>query len=535
MMRIMTGRSLARLPIRARLMVLSTVTSNCALLLACLAFWGYETAINLQTLHREAETIAQVLADSAAAALTFDDAAAARETANALRAEPRVAQACFYTLAGNAIASYNRRGDTSACPAPLTSESFRFSWKHASLYYPVSVNREIVGSLYLRIGLAEIYTRSLRYGIISAIVLMLASIFALGISSRLQRMISEPILHLTRVAKEVSGSGSYQLRAIKTFDDETGLLIDQFNDMMAKINDRDLRLQHAQDELEMRVADRTRTLQNEIVERKVIEQSLVNAKLAAEEANAAKSAFLANMSHELRTPLNAILGYSEMLEEDAAEMGLSSCVKDLQRIQSAGKHLLALVNDILDISKIEAGALEVRLEPCEIGTLTDPVIATIEPIASRGGNRFVVDRDGVRGIVLVDPVKFRQSLLNLLSNACKFTERGAVTLSVRRLQEADGEFIDWKVKDTGIGIDAEDMKRLFRPFSQVDPSVTRKHGGTGLGLAISQRLCRMMGGEIMVESSKGEGSAFTIRMPAAASALDASDDEAQQPVLDELS
>ncbi len=509
------GRALMRLPIRARLTVLSTVTSTCALLLACMAFWSYETAVNLQALHREAATIAQVLADSASAALTFNDAAAARETANSLRAEPRVAQACFYTLAGEAIASYHNRSELSPCPAPHATESFRFSWSDASLYFPVSVNRELVGSLYLRIGLAEIYARSLRYGLISALVLCLASFFALAVSSRLQRMISEPILHLTRVAREVSGSGSYDLRAIKTFDDETGLLIDQFNAMMEKINDRDLRLQRAQDELEMRVAERTRTLESEIAERKLMEQSLVNAKLAAEEANTAKSAFLANMSHELRTPLNAILGYSEMLGEDAEELGLSSCARDLQRIQSAGRHLLALVNDILDISKIEAGALELRLETCEIDALMDPVIATIEPLASRGGNRFVVERNGIVGMVSVDPVKFRQSLLNLLSNACKFTENGTITLSVSRCRKQGRDHICWKVQDTGIGIERDDLNRLFRPFSQVDSSVTRRHGGTGLGLAISQRLCLLMGGEITVESSLGAGSTFTISIPAA--------------------
>jgi len=508
-------RALVRLPIRARLTVLSSVTSTCALLLACMAFWSYETAANLQALHRESATIAQMLADSASAPLTFHDAAAARETADALRAEPRVAQACLYTLEGENIAGYHSQGEPSVCPPARNTESFRFSWRHAVLYYPVSVNREVVGSLYLRIGLAEIYTRSLRYGLISAFVLCLASLFAVAISSRLQRMISEPILHLTHIAREVSGSGSYGLRAVKTFDDETGLLIDQFNNMMETINDRDLRLQRAQDELEMRVAERTRTLENEIAERRAIEQSLVNAKLAAEEANTAKSAFLANMSHELRTPLNAILGYSEMLQEDADELGLASCARDLQRIQSAGHHLLALVNDILDISKIEAGALELRLELCEIGALTDPVICTIEPLARRGGNRFLVERDGVTGIVSVDPVKFRQSLLNLLSNACKFTENGSITLAIERGREGEREFICWRVRDTGIGIERDDMNRLFRPFSQVDASVTRRHGGTGLGLAISQRLCRLMGGEITVESAPGIGSTFTISIPVA--------------------
>jgi signal transduction histidine kinase len=241
---------------------------------------------------------------------------------------------------------------------------------------------------------------------------------------------------------------------------------------------------------------------------------LVNAKLAAEEANASKSAFLANMSHELRTPLNAILGYSEMLEEDAEEMGLTACTKDLQRIQAAGHHLLALVNDVLDISKIEAGALEVRLETVDVGELTDGVVSTIEPLANRNGNEFVVDAGEKGALVRVDAMKFRQSLLNLLSNACKFTERGRISLSVERCIVGGREFICWRVRDSGVGIGPDDLNRLFRPFSQVDSSVTRRHGGTGLGLAISQRLCRLMGGDITVQSTPGEGSTFTIAMPA---------------------
>lgn len=507
-------RLLRKQPIRVRLMVLFTATSTAALLLACLAFWSYETALYLQTLRRESSTIAQMLADSSAAALTFHDAQAARETANTLRAEPRVSQACFYDQEGVVMASYRRDGERALCPPASTVKSLRYTRQYLWVFYPVEVNAEIVGALFLKIGLAELYTRSLRYGFISAIVLCLASLFALLLSARLQRMISDPILHLTRVAGEVSGSGSYDVRAVKTFEDETGILIDQFNAMMETINERDLQLKRAQDELELRVEERTRSLQNEIAERKSIEHSLVNAKLAAEEANAAKSAFLANMSHELRTPLNAILGYSEMLGEDAEDMGLMECRKDLRRIQAAGHHLLALVNDVLDISKIEAGALEVQMQTVEVGELTDGVVATIEPLAKRNDNQLIVQAEEDGATVRVDLVKFRQSLLNLLSNACKFTEHGVISLSVLRCREADRELICWRVRDNGIGISPDDMKRLFRPFSQVDASTTRRHGGTGLGLAISQRLCRLMGGDITVESAPGQGSTFTIFMPA---------------------
>ncbi len=531
MMKKLISRLLRKQPIRVRLMVLFTATSTCALLLACLAFWSYETALYLQTLRRESVTIAQMLADSSAAALTFHDVQAARETANTLRAEPRVAEACFYDQDGNVVASYRRDREHDPCPPASTVKSLHYSRQHLWVFYPVAVNGEVVGALFLKIGLAELYTRSLRYGLISAIVLCLASLFALLLSARLQRMISDPILHLTHVASEVSGGGSYDLRAVKTFEDETGILIDQFNAMMETINERDLQLKRAQDELEMRVEERTLSLQNEITERKSIEHSLVNAKLAAEEANAAKSAFLANMSHELRTPLNAILGYSEMLEEDAGEMGLTDYQKDLQKIEAAGRHLLALVNDVLDISKIEAGALEVRLEAVEVAELTDGVVATIEPLARRNDNQLIVHAGEGGAVVHVDLVKFRQSLLNLLSNACKFTESGIISLSVERSREGDREFILWRVSDNGIGIEPDDMKRLFRPFSQVDASVTRRHGGTGLGLAISQRLCRLMGGDITVESTPGRGSTFTISMPAEPAADAARDLGEMQPAM----
>lgn len=272
-------------------------------------------------------------------------------------------------------------------------------------------------------------------------------------------------------------------------------------------------MKRAHDELEMRVEERIQSLRNEIAERKSIEQSLVNAKLAAEEANAAKSGFLANMSHELRTPLNAILGYSEMLEEDARAAGDTSAENDLKRILSAGRHLLELVNDVLDISKIEAGALQLHLEPVHSNEIAKEVAATVEPLARKNGNRLEVRVDE-GGFILVDAMKFRQSLLNLLSNACKFTSNGTVSLTVERTVQENQEFLDWHVRDTGIGIAEDEIKCLFQPFIQVDSSATRRHGGTGLGLAISQRLCRMMGGNITLQSKVGVRSTFTVHLPA---------------------
>ena len=224
-----------------------------------------------------------------------------------------------------------------------------------------------------------------------------------------------------------------------------------------------------------------------------------------------KSQFLANMSHELRTPLNAIIGVSEMLREDAET--LKQDTEPLDRVLGAGRHLLALINDILDLSKIEAGRMELHLETFPLAPLINDVAKTIEPMATKNGNRIVVDCPPDLGTLHADQTRFRQSLLNLASNANKFTENGTVTIAAQP-QRPDGR--DWimiAVTDTGIGMTEEQIGRLFHEFSQADASTTRKYGGTGLGLAISKRFCQMMGGDITVKSMPGKGSTFTIRLP----------------------
>jgi signal transduction histidine kinase/CheY-like chemotaxis protein len=247
--------------------------------------------------------------------------------------------------------------------------------------------------------------------------------------------------------------------------------------------------------------------------RKRVQEAMLAAKEAAEEANRAKSAFLANMSHELRTPLNAIIGYSEMLQEDAQEAGQAQTIADLGKIIFSGKHLLSLINDVLDLSKIEAGKTELRMEPFMAGAILNEVIDTAEALARTNHNKLVGRCEFSKVTMMTDRVKFRQVLLNLLSNACKFTENGTITVDVT-LSELEGElWIHWQVRDTGIGISQSQRNKLFLPFSQVDQSTTREYGGSGLGLAISQRLCQMMGGYIDVESEPGNGSTFTIHLP----------------------
>ena len=238
-------------------------------------------------------------------------------------------------------------------------------------------------------------------------------------------------------------------------------------------------------------------------------QWMEEARQAAEAANEAKSRFLANMSHELRTPLNAIIGYSEMVQEELEDLGQEALTADLVKIRAAGKHLLALINDILDLSKIEAGKMELFFEEFDLDEMVTEVASTVEPLMAKRENRLVIAGGPGRGRITGDLTKVRQTLFNLLSNAAKFTERGTVTLGVTR--EA-GQVL-FTVGDTGIGITPEQMNKLFQPFNQADASTTRKYGGTGLGLAICRAFCTMMGGDITASSDFGKGTIFTVRLP----------------------
>ncbi|MGH7168939.1 MAG: PAS domain-containing sensor histidine kinase [Gemmataceae bacterium] len=259
-------------------------------------------------------------------------------------------------------------------------------------------------------------------------------------------------------------------------------------------------LQRMHDELEHQVAERT--------------AELAQAHEKALEASKVKSAFLANMSHELRTPLNAIIGYSELLQEIADMKGQPDALPDLAKITRAGKHLLELINDILDLSKIEAGKMQMFLQDFNVSELVQETITTMKPLVEKNGNVLKTELAENLGSIHADMTRVRQTLLNLLSNACKFTQRGTITLTARREATNGSDWFEFHVSDTGIGITAEQIGRLFQTFSQADASTTRKYGGTGLGLAITRKICQIMGGDVTVKSELGEGSTFTVRIPA---------------------
>ncbi len=232
-----------------------------------------------------------------------------------------------------------------------------------------------------------------------------------------------------------------------------------------------------------------------------------------ETASRHKSDFLASMSHELRTPLNAIIGYSEMLTEEAEDRDQKVFIPDLQKIRASGKHLLALINDILDLSKIEAGKMELSPETFDIARLIEEVVSTVRPLITKNANVISINRPDDLGSMCADITKVRQILFNLLSNACKFTELGTITLDAVRETAGNIENLSLIVRDTGIGMTPGQMEKLFQPFTQADAQIAQKYGGTGLGLAITRRFCEMMGGEIRVTSEYGRGTAFMVKLP----------------------
>jgi signal transduction histidine kinase/preprotein translocase subunit YajC len=251
------------------------------------------------------------------------------------------------------------------------------------------------------------------------------------------------------------------------------------------------------------------------LERQIHQQELKEAKDSAEAANKTKSAFLANMSHELRTPLNAIIGYSEILTEDASDTGDTSALEDLDKIKGSGQHLLSLINDVLDLSKIEAGKMDFRFETINVKTVIDELVSNIQPTIDKNNNKIIKTFDDPDQEVYADNIRFKQVVLNLLSNANKFTHDGKITVDVKTVKRNQEDFISIAVRDTGIGMSSEQMDRVFEAFSQADSNISKKYGGTGLGLAITRRICTLMDGEISVESVEGIGSTFTVSFPSA--------------------
>ena len=503
------------LSIKRKLMLVTLLTSGIVLLLACAAFVTYDQITFRRSIQVDLRTLAEIVGTSSRAAVDLGDRVRSEVFLGALQARKPIVFACFYKD-GTVLSQYRRAGwDGPTLPDQLQADGVRFQEGYLVAFQRIlNPEKEQVGTLFIRYALDEMGARLRTFLVAVLVIFAAAVVMVVLISSRLQRVVSEPILELAQTARVVSDQKNYSVRAVKRTQDEVGFLIDQFNEMLGQIEKRETALE-------------------------AVNQQLVKSEQAALAATQAKSRFLANMSHELRTPLNAIIGYSEMLQEESEDLGQQGLLPDLQKIQSAGRHLLSLINDILDLSKIEAGKMTLYLESFDVPMMIQEVATTVQPLVARGCNRLEVVCPADLGTMHADLTKVRQTLFNLLSNACKFAEHGVITLTVKRedvkretgtgVPEAAAELesiphvsrftyhvsrIMFHVTDTGIGMTAEQMTRLFEAFSQADLSTTRKYGGTGLGLAISRKFCQMMGGDLRVASQEGKGSTFTVILPA---------------------
>jgi signal transduction histidine kinase/CheY-like chemotaxis protein len=491
-----------------KLILIVMSTTAAALILASFALVGYDRFETKKSMVQRITVLADAIGANSAAALQFNDTRAAAITLSALSAEPHIVSACLYDKDGNKFAQHTRKASTPV-EFPATSPPEGSTWEKDRLLLSdrIWLNDKLAGSLYIHSDMGEISDRLKHFLGVIAIVVTSVLIIAWILAFRLQRIVSTPILRLASTARRISLEKDYSFRAAKDTGGEIGVTIEGFNTMLRQIEARDEELRMHRDHLKDEVAARTAELV-------AANEELAAAKERAEKASHTKSEFLANMSHELRTPLNSIIGYSELLQEEMGELGHENAIPDLAKINSAGKHLLGLINDVLDLSKIEAGKTQLFIENFEIRYMLDDLMSTIQPAAAKRNNVIYVECSADLGWMDGDVVKIRQILFNLLSNACKFTENGNIWLEASRRKDPKGDEIVFWIRDTGIGMTPNQISKLFQPFHQAAASTNRKYGGTGLGLAISQSYCNMMCGDISVESRPGEGSAFTFQLPA---------------------
>lgn len=512
-------RIMRNMAIKQKLVSIIMLTCVASLLLAGGIFVFSEWASLRRSMVQKMTTHAAMTGGNCKAALAFEDANDAEQTLSSFKEESSIISAHIHDKNGKVFASYRRdSGDGSekdsdwGSPVPeLGKDEYHFGDGYLTVHKGIVLDDEAIGTVCLRSDLRPMYAM-LRAKVITITgVVLLALLAAYIISSRLQRIISGPILGLAEVAKLVSDQNDYSARAVKESNDEVGLLIDSFNEMLAQIHHRDLALVEANEGLETRVKERTAEL---VRANRELKNSVERANLLAREAleaNEAKSQFLANMSHEIRTPMNGILGFTDVLVgEDMDE----EHKKYITIIRDCGRELLVLLNDILDFSKIEANKLEMEITSCSLAELLNSVESLMRPKAVEKGLELrVVESPGLPGQIRTDLVRLRQCLMNLVGNAIKFTEKGHVHIIASIHEENEQAYMHFDIEDTGIGIPKDKLGMIFEEFTQADGSHTRKYGGSGLGLTITKRLAEILGGRLTVTSIEGQGSTFSLVFP----------------------
>jgi len=446
--------------------------------LSALFLWSYNRDLHQQLASR-AEAVAGFLAGQSQFAMLVGDRAELERIAGSAVAGEAVVFVEFDD-AQSGTPAVRRKNNFGPNPPlievsrPVMRPAAQSPWESGA---PGSEGPQQLGTVRLGFSTARERVARLHVSEITAGI-AIASLLLGGMVQSLQlRALLRPLQALTEFTHRVA-AGDLRSRAQVVRPDEVGRLTAAFNSMVEKLG-----------------------------------ATLVS-KEAAEAADAAKSRFLANMSHELRTPLNAVIGYSQLLQETCHDGDAGALSRDLRRIERAGDMLLQIVNQVLDFSKAEAYEIVLHPETFDVDEVLREIVDTVEPMAARNGNRLTTEIGSDGGEVHTDLTRFRQSLLNLAANACKFTQNGEISLAVRRERSEPGDWLVVNVRDTGIGISLEQQAKLFQAFTQADASTTRKYGGTGLGLAISRKMCRLMGGDISVQSELGKGSNFEMRLPA---------------------
>jgi signal transduction histidine kinase/CheY-like chemotaxis protein len=488
-----------RTSLRHKLLVTMLLATGVAVLVALAAMIGYDLRAYHQSWLADVDAQGELLGRTTAAALTFDDPKTARDNLALLRFQPKVRAAAIYDKNGRLFAGYRANGEPEP-PAQPAGEGLRTEAASVLLVKPIIDQGGRLGTVYVR-AQYELYDRLASYAGIALLVGLLAMLVALVVSNRLQRVVTQPILDISTVARDVVQQRNYAQRATRTSDDEVGALTDAFNNMLSEIERRTR---------ELEALNRRASELNEELERRVHERTkqLEEATDAAQKANRAKSEFLANMSHELRTPLNAVIGFGQLLK--TSDPSVEQRREFANHVVAAGRHLLTLIDEILNLAQIESGKMSLSLEPVQLAGVLADCRTMIGPIAEGRGIRLDFPSE-LDLAAVADRTRLKQVLLNLLSNAVKYNrDNGFVSVACARSAPAR---IRVSVQDTGMGLQPAQVDALFEPFNRLGRELGSEEG-TGIGLVVTKRLVEAMGGQIGVRSEPGVGSVFWFELAA---------------------